>query len=68
MYNEDGDYVGARYTVSYEGYLFDGDTEGINFHDIDSWEEVYSLMVAYRDIITVKHNEYDITWEKGEWF
>ena len=57
----------TRYTVIYEGYLFYGDKDGLNFHDMDRWDEVHSLMVAYPDVIEVRDNEYGVYWKNGEW-
>lgn len=68
MFNEDGEYIGARYTVMYEGYLFVGDTDCLNCHDYDRWEDVQSLMQAYGDIIEVCDNEYGVSWCRGEWY
>ena len=68
MFNDDGEKIMSRYTVSYEGYLFFGDNDGLNFHDYDRWDEVQSLMNAYGDIITVHDNEYGVTWKDGEWW
>jgi len=70
MYYEDEEYLdeGPRFTVIYDGYLFYGDSEGRNSHDYDRWEDVKELMWAYGDIITVKDNYYDVTWENGEWY
>ena len=68
MFNDDGEKIMSRYTVSYEGYLFFGDNDGLNFHDYDRWDEVQSLMNAYGDIITVHDNEYGVTWQNGEWY
>ena len=41
-----------RYTVWYEGYLFDGDTDGYNEHGYDKF-----LYDAYGDMIHIKDNE-----------
>lgn len=68
MFNDDGEKICGRYTVIYEGYLFYGDSDGLNFHDYDRWDEVNSLMNAYGDIITVKDNEYGVSWANGEWY
>ena len=59
---------GSRYTVSYEGYLFYGDSDGLNRHDYNNWNEVQSLMAAYPDLIRVDDNEYGVIWENGEWY
>ena len=69
MFNEDGEKVCSRYTVSYEGYLFVGDNEeGFNYHDYDRWEDVQGLMISYPDIIRVHDNEYGVDWKEGEWY
>lgn len=68
MFNEDGEKICGRYTVSYEGFLFGGDNEGLNFHDYDRWDEVNSLIDAYGDIIHVSDNEYGISFAYGEWY
>ena len=57
----------ARYTVWYEGYLFDGDTDGYNEHDIDNWEDANALYDAYGDMIHIKDNEYGVSFDYGEW-
>ena len=67
MFNDDGEKICGRYTVSYEGYIFVGDSDGLNFHDYDRWEDVASLMGFYGDVITVKDNEYGVAWSNGEW-
>lgn len=68
MFNDEGEKICGRYTVIYDGYLFYGDNDGLNFHDYDRWDEVNGLMNAYGDIITVKDNEYGVTWANGEWY
>lgn len=68
MFNDEGEKICGRYTVIYKGYLFFGDHNDRNFHDMDDWGEVHSLMDAYPDIITVKDNEYGVTWANGEWY
>ena len=72
MFNEDGEYIGGRYTVIYDGYLFVGDKKGLNFHDYDSWDEVKSLIDAYGmepDLkMEVHDNMYSVIWYKGEWY
>lgn len=58
----------ARYTVMYEGYLFMGDSDGLNCHDYDDWKEIQGILGAYgTDFITVRDNEYGVYLEKGEW-
>lgn len=68
MFDEEGVKIGCRYTVCYEGYLFVGDSDGLNIHYYDRWDEVQSLMRAYPDIIEVHDNEYGVTWQGGEWY
>lgn len=57
----------ARYTVWYEGYLFEGDTDGYNEHDTDNWGEAISLYYAYGDMIHIKDNKYCVSFDYGEW-
>ena len=56
-----------RYTVWYEGYLFEGDSDGLNEHGYDKWEDAIALYVAYGDMIRIRDNRYDVTFEYGEW-
>ena len=56
-----------RYTVWYEGMLFEGDTEGLNEHGYDTLEEATALYNVYGDMIHIKDNEYNCTFEYGEW-
>ena len=64
--------VPMRYTVSYEGFLFYGDSEGINSCDYDRWEDVQSLIDFYGTVeglnFEVKDNWYDVIWSNGEWY
>lgn len=55
-----------RYTVWYEGYLFEGDSDGLNEHGYDKWEDAIALYVAYGDMIRIRDNRYDVTFEYGE--
>lgn len=67
MFNDEGVKICGRYTVSYEGSYFYGDSEGINFHDYDRWDDLRGLL----DIIPgieVKDNEYGVVWCDGEWY
>ena len=57
----------ARYTVCYEGYLFEGDTDGLNEHDYDRFEDAIALYDAYGDMIHIKDNLYDVSFDYGEW-
>ena len=56
-----------KYTVWYEGYLFEGDSDGFNEHDYDRWEDAIALYNTYGDMIHIKDNEYAVTFEYGEW-
>ena len=56
-----------RYTVWYEGHLFKGDSDGLNEHGYDKWGDAIALYVAYGDIIHIRDNRYDVTFEYGEW-
>lgn len=71
MFNEEGIYIGGRYTVFYEGYLYYGDSEGLNSFESDSWQEVAEFLNAYGDNkeldVYVKDNEYQVSWYRGEW-
>lgn len=68
MFNDDGEKICGRYTVIYEGFLFEGDSDGLNFHDYDFWWDVQGLIYAYGDIITIKDNAYGLTWQNHEWY
>ena len=57
----------AKYTVWYEGYLFEGDSDGINEYDTDSWEKAIALYYAYGNMIHIKDNEYGVSFDNGEW-
>jgi len=56
-----------RYTVWYEGYLFEGDSDGLNEHGYDKWEDAIALYVACGDMIHIRDNRYDVTFDYGEW-
>ena len=56
-----------RYTVFYNGYLFDGDANGYNEHGYDRFEDAIALYHAYGDMIHIKDNEYNVTFEYVEW-
>ena len=58
----------ARYTVHYEGRLFEGDCDGYNSHDYDSFEDAIAIYDAYGDMITIEDNEYGVTFSCGEWY
>lgn len=60
-----------RYSVVYKGYLFDGDNvDGYNTYGTDSWDDAISLYYRYHSDgmdIYIRHNEYGVTFEDGEW-
>lgn len=56
-----------RYTVWYEGFLFEGDTDGFNEHNYDSFDDAMSLYHAYGDMIHIRDNEYGVSFDYGEW-
>lgn len=57
----------AKYTVWYEGYLFDGDSDGYNEHNIDDWDDAIALYDAYGNMIHIKDNEYGVSFDNGDW-
>ena len=57
----------AKYTVWYEGYLFDGDSDGYNEHDIYDWDDAIALYNAYGNMIHIKDNEYGVNFDNGDW-
>lgn len=65
--NGDAVRIGSRYTVVYDGYLFYGDSDGLNIRDADSWDDVKSLINDYGDMIQVRDNEYGVYWSNGGW-
>lgn len=56
-----------NYTVFYEGYLFDGDSEGYNEHGYERWEDAIALYDAYGDMIHIRDNRCGMTFEYGDW-
>lgn len=56
-----------RYTVWYEGYLFEGDTDGLNEHGYDSFKDAMEMYHAYGDMIHIRDNEYGVSFDYGEW-
>lgn len=45
----------GKYRVRYEGYLFD--SNGINRHDYDRFEDAIQLYYTYGDMIHITDNE-----------
>lgn len=66
FYDYDYDCTRPKYSIHYEGYIFDGDSDGWNHHDEDDWQNVSWMMNAYPDIY-VEDNEYGVVWHQGEW-
>ena len=56
-----------KYSVCYEGHLFEGDADGYNVHGYDRWEDAKAIYDAYPDMVSIRDNEYDVTFSKGEW-
>lgn len=56
-----------RYTVWYEGCIFAGDNDGYNEHNYDNWEEAVSLYYTYGDMVHIRDNKYDVSFDYGEW-
>ena len=68
MFDADGNYCGPTYTLSYEGFLFEVDTDGWNAHGYDRWEDAVSILNAYKHYVEegqmtmyIEHNEYGVT-------
>lgn len=57
-----------NFTVFYKGYLFDGDNDGWNEHGYEQFEDAIALYDAYGDMIYIRDNRHDITFECGEWY
>lgn len=58
----------GEYKVMYQGYIFDGDTDGLNVHYYEDWSEVKSLLDYYGDVMAVEHVISGAVWEDGEWY
>ena len=56
-----------RYSVFYDGKIFEEDTDGYNEHGYDNWLDAIALYDAYGDMIHIRDNKYGITFEYGEW-
>lgn len=67
IFNDDGIAIGARYAVGYDGYLFYGDSDGFNRHEVDNFAEAMDIYNAYPEIVTVYDNYYDVSFANGEW-
>lgn len=57
----------TRYTVWYEGHIFEGDKDGFNEHGYDRWEDAVALYYTYGDMIHISDNEYGVSFDYGEW-
>lgn len=56
-----------RYSIRYEGHLFEGDSNGFNERGIDKWEDAIAIYHAYPDIVSIHDNKYGCTFANGEW-
>lgn len=58
-----------RYTVRYKGNIFEGDKDGWNSFNTDKWEDAIEFYHVYGNAteVSIKDNEYDVTFEDGEW-
>lgn len=66
-YEQTERYAVWRYTVWYEGKLFEGDSDGYNEHGYDSWDDAIAMYHAYGDMIHIRDNKYDCSFNYGEW-
>lgn len=56
-----------RYSIWYEGRLFEGDSNGFNEHGIDRWEDAIAIYDAYPGIVSIHDNKYGSTYANDEW-
>ena len=58
-----------RYTVYYKGHIFEGDTDGYNTFNTDSWDDAIGFYNTYGNDteVSIKDNEYDVTFADGDW-
>ena len=49
MFNDEGEKIGGRWTLHYEGFLFEGDSDGWNHHDFDRYEDVMGIIKFYKN-------------------
>lgn len=72
MFDEEGVKIGSRYSISYVGYLFYGDNDGFNCHDVETWQDLITFINAYgmeEDLHFYAYdNEYGVIWHMGEWY
>lgn len=75
MFDEEGNYIGARYTVYYKAHLFDDeqvlDESGWCFIEADRWGkavELYGWCTANGIEVELVDNKYSVTLSKGEWY
>lgn len=57
-----------KYSIIYEGFLFEGDSSGLNIHGYDRWEDALAIYNSYPDMITIRDNEYGVSFKDGDWF
>lgn len=63
-----GNEILEKYSVCYNGYLFEGDTDGYNTRGCESWESAKAIYDAYPDIVSIHDNEYGATFSNGDWY
>ena len=56
-----------RYSIIYEGYLFEGDSKGMNRHDFERFDDALEIYHHYGDIIQIDDNYYGVSLIGGEW-
>ena len=57
----------ARYKVVYTGYIFDGDTMGVNVRFADRLDDVVWMLNAY-DGVEITDTQYGITYTNDHTF
>ena len=58
-----------KYSVRYNGNIFEGDKDGWNSFNTDKWEDAIEFYHTYGNDteVSIKDNEYDVVFEDGEW-
>ena len=68
--NEYLDSLPVRYSVWYEGYFFEGDTEKFNVFETDSRDkamDIYNYVSLYDEEAVLYDNYYEVKYYRGEW-
>ena len=42
-----------RYKVVYDGYIFEGDSDGLNIRYADRYEDLSWMLIAYPDVVEI---------------